>query len=661
MSIEGRRVHASVGGRQGRDTDEVVSVKQDDDELERVLQPMDWHGVDFTAASGDQRHGTCPWCGKKKFYANRKTGLWDCKVCGVSGNLNQFLERMFNEVYRPAYTETESRAFAEHYHLPLDALDNVQLGYGPRGYVFPICDVKGRMVNLRTKALGQKTLGTKGIGGPDLGLWSVEPTTAVDRSVPHYLCEGETDALAVRWKLRARKKAGVVWSIPGASSFHQDWVDQFRGCTVRVLYDNDEAGAKGDALLYQRLHGVVKELTFLSWPDDEEMQGWDVRDYLTRGKAWSRLVSWFSADPRSRPDDDDELADLRPERFDAFAERLAQTIRPPDLITDLMPGQGITLLHSQPRTQKTWVALECAIAMATGTPAFGSSAHAVPTARRVLYLTEEDPPIEIRDRVVALLAGRGIEEPPTELLVAVKQGWDLDNPVHQTRLIDWVQTQRVEVLILDPLRSVTASTDKSWSELRPFILFLRRLQRETGVLLLLTHHDTKPVPGVIDTRDRPQRMSGGGLFSVVDAPIHLSKVKGDSGAGSLLVPSNYKFSAAPPPVRLLLETDDPKVATSARLVAFAVAADSVTALEQDEKVLAYLREHPDQEFSGRGLRTALGKGQKTVRTSLDRLLAAKQVERRRVGGDEQNAQLWRLAKAGKQPASTATPSRSKRR
>jgi len=384
-------------------------MKQNDDELEDVLQPMAWHGVDFTSTSGNQRYGTCPWCGKPKFYANRKTGLWDCKVCGVNGNVSQFLERMFDEVYRPGYTDASRRAFAEHYKLPLEALQDVDLGYGDRGYVFPIRDPKDRIVNLRTKALGKNTLGTKGIGGADLGLWCADDVKATELSVHHFLCEGETDALAVRGKLRRLKKPGAVWSVPGATSFDEAWAERFRGCAVHVLFDNDEGGVRGDGYLHRRLHGVAKELTFLSWSDDEEMQGWDVRDYLTRGKAWSRLVSWFSSEPRSHSDDTDELADLRPEPFDAFVDRLADTTRPPDLITDLVPGQGITLVHSQPRTHKTWVMLEFAVAITSGTDAFGSPKHTVPTAKRVWYLTEEDPPTEIRDRLTALLAGRNDE------------------------------------------------------------------------------------------------------------------------------------------------------------------------------------------------------------------------------------------------------------
>ena len=245
-------------------------------------------------------------------------------------------------------------------------------------------------------------------------------------------------------------------------------------------------------------------------------------------------------------------------------------------------------------------------------------------------------------------------------MVSVRQGWDLDSRVHQDRLIQMVQAQQIEVLILDPIRSVTATTDQAFSELRPFVQFLRRLVRETGVQLLLTHHDTKQRTTGTDKRRHPQRMSGGGLFSIVDAPIHLEKLPGD-GSASLLVPSDYKFSTTPPPVRLHLTTDDPKVATWARLRAAVVAAGSVLNLEQDDKVLAYLREHRGQEFSGRQLKEELNMGQATVGASLNRLFAANLVEQRRGSGAEHNALLWRAANTVGLPAPSATSSRSRRR
>ena len=259
------------------------------------------------------------------------------------------------------------------------------------------------------------------------------------------------------------------------------------------------------------------------------------------------------------------------------------------------------------------------------------------------YLTEEDPPLKTLERLRALLAGRGMTAAPDRLLLSVRQGWNLDDPDHQARLLHFVRSQRIEVLFIDPLRSVTGATDKTYVELRPFIQFLRQLQRETGVVLILTHHDTKPQLSSKDRRDRAQRMSGGGLFSVVDAPIHIEKLMHEDGPCCLLVPSDYKFGEAPPSIKLRLVTDHPQVATRATWATTAATAATERGQSQDDRLLRHFREHASQEFSGRQLADALGMGQSTVRMALNRLLTAGLVQKRTGGGGEKNAQLWRVA------------------
>src|SRR5437879_4335026 len=49
-------------------------------------------GVSFGAANGNNAPAdACPWCGKDRFYLNVTTGLYDCKKCGVQGNITTYL------------------------------------------------------------------------------------------------------------------------------------------------------------------------------------------------------------------------------------------------------------------------------------------------------------------------------------------------------------------------------------------------------------------------------------------------------------------------------------------------------------------------------------------------------------------------------------------
>src|SRR3954447_17636216 len=79
--------------------------------------------------------------------------------------------------------------------------------------------------------------------------------------------------------------------------------------------------------------------------------------------------------------------------------------------------------------------------------------------------------------------------------------------------------------------------------------------QETGSVVLVVHHDVKPTAGKPDDRAKPHRASGGGIFSIADAPIHAELI--GPGSRVVLTPSHYKFSVPPDPFIVRLETDDP--------------------------------------------------------------------------------------------------------
>ena len=52
-----------------------------EDKTPKNLRPFRDHGVDFKSDDGAEAVGTCPFCGKEKFYVQVETGVWSCKVC----------------------------------------------------------------------------------------------------------------------------------------------------------------------------------------------------------------------------------------------------------------------------------------------------------------------------------------------------------------------------------------------------------------------------------------------------------------------------------------------------------------------------------------------------------------------------------------------------
>ncbi len=309
--------------------------------------------------------------------------------------------------------------------------------------------------------------------------------------------------------------------------------------------------------------------------------------------------------------------------FIEFAPTFLSSEDPPApyLIEDLLPEQVLQLDHGEPRTRKTWAALEMAIALSTGTPAFGLERFAVSQAVPVLYSSQEDAARLVRIRAKALLRGRGTETFPETLAFSVHKGINLDSMAWRERLLTDVNRYGLRLVVLDPIRRYSPNTDKGPAEVREITGFLRTLTIETGASVAIIHHDVKPPANGQDARRRSQRASGGDWFAASECPISFEQA-GDKT--TLVTPEDFKVSSDPLPFTFTIETDDDRSPTVARMIGETTSSGEATTLAVDEGVMSYLSEH--QGASGRAITQALRKDSDTVRDSLERLLEADKVD-----------------------------------
>jgi hypothetical protein len=325
------------------------------------------------------------------------------------------------------------------------------------------------------------------------------------------------------------------------------------------------------------------------------------------------------------------------ETWTTFHARVKNRERPADAIPGLVPGSGITMIHGQPRSLKTWISLELARAAATGDVAFGLERFALSAPLPTWYITEEDPELEVDLRAAAML---GCETLDTFHL-SVHRELDLDRPDVQAWMIAYGRSHQIRVTFIDPIRASSGAVDQGPREIRPLAAFLRRYMRETGSVVVLNHHDTKPLPGKPDERAKPQRASGGGIFSIADAPIHVELV--GPGQRTLISPSHYKFAEAPAPFIAWLETDDPKHPTQARLRGESTSAAEASQLAAHEKIIAFLREHPGTSGS------KVAKGVHVNKEWTLDALEALEKQGRVTHAQKGQAQLWSLTNPETQP------------
>jgi hypothetical protein len=273
--------------------------------VSKKLRIFETHGVHFTGESGDQLIGSCPFTGKEdKFYVNRRTLLWDSKTGGQSGNVAQFL-RLISEQYVRALTPELTARLARDRGLPASAFQDWHLGWHAtrQAYTLPVRDVRGHVEDIRMYTIGQSA-GVISTAGAHVGLLGAEqlpkhPAASV------YICEGEWDAIALRWMMRHLDQEGVVVAVPGAGTFKPEWVPWLSGRRVHTLYDMDGPGEKGEHLALSRLKNQVQLLTFIHWPDSFP-EGFDVRDWVIAGairkktprRCWRSLTEMFQTEPR---------------------------------------------------------------------------------------------------------------------------------------------------------------------------------------------------------------------------------------------------------------------------------------------------------------------------------------------------------------------------
>ena len=164
---------------------------------------------------------------------------------------------------------------------------------------------------------------------------------------------------------------------------------------------------------------------------------------------------------------------------------------PPWLIEQLWSANAVGIVGGMPKSLKTWLALEMAVAVASGSSCLGQ--FAVPTAGPVLLYAAEDSQTSLRGRLESLVHQRGLRLPDVDLRVIIEESLRLDRAADQQRLEATLILHRPTLLILDPLVRLHAIDENAAGEIAALLGYLRLLQRKTGTAIGLVHHARKNI------------------------------------------------------------------------------------------------------------------------------------------------------------------------
>jgi hypothetical protein len=161
----------------------------------------------------------------------------------------------------------------------------------------------------------------------------------------------------------------------------------------------------------------------------------------------------------------------------------------PWLIRGLWGREAVGFVGGTPKSLKTWMALEMCVAVASGSPCLGR--FAVTQPGHVLLYAAEDAAEDIRHRVEGIARARRLDFERLAVGLITEPILRLDLPEHQLRLADTVAKIKPRLLVLDPLVRLHRGDENSASDVSGLLGFLRLLQREHHLAIVLVHHIRK--------------------------------------------------------------------------------------------------------------------------------------------------------------------------
>jgi hypothetical protein len=220
------------------------------------------------------------------------------------------------------------------------------------------------------------------------------------------------------------------------------------------------------------------------------------------------------------------------------------------LVEDLWGDEAVGIVGGEPKCCKSFLALDLAIAVASGAPCLRR--FAVARTGRVLLFAAEDALHVVRQRLAGIARAAGRELADLDIQVITAPSVRLDVERDRDALTETVAKLRPRLLVLDPFVRLHRIDENISGEVAPLLAYLRELQRRYHVAVVLVHHARK---GGAKMR-AGQALRGSSEFHAWgDSNLYLRR-QGEQ----LILSVEHRAAASISNVRLVLDTADAAVA-----------------------------------------------------------------------------------------------------
>jgi RecA-family ATPase len=159
------------------------------------------------------------------------------------------------------------------------------------------------------------------------------------------------------------------------------------------------------------------------------------------------------------------------------------------LVENLWADQAVGIIGGEPKCCKSFLALDMAVAVASGTPCLRH--FPVNNQGSVLLYAAEDALPVVRQRLEGICACANIDLAKLDLHVITSPVLRLDRPEDLTKLKSTIEVMRPRLLILDPFVRLYRIDENNSGEVAPILASLREFQRTFTTSIIVVHHAKK--------------------------------------------------------------------------------------------------------------------------------------------------------------------------
>ena len=159
------------------------------------------------------------------------------------------------------------------------------------------------------------------------------------------------------------------------------------------------------------------------------------------------------------------------------------------LIDGLWAHQGVGIVGGAPKCCKSWLGLDMAVSVASGTACLGRY-HVSGQGGVLCYLAEDDTAV-VKSRLRSISGARALNLNNLPIEIITAPALRLDQPKDQQRLAHTVRVLAPRLLLLDPFVRLHRIDENDAGQVSGVLAYLRALQREHHLAVVVVHHARK--------------------------------------------------------------------------------------------------------------------------------------------------------------------------